>query len=111
ESTRRAPRASHPATAQAASDAACAARWFSPNWPLAVILLFINCCRFGAGGRWQGRHDSNARPSVLETDALPAELRPYGHLVSPWVRCIRHRLQNLRSSSRSGSLRLFLTVV
>jgi hypothetical protein len=26
----------------------------------------------------QGRRDSNPRPSVLETDALPAELLPYG---------------------------------
>jgi hypothetical protein len=25
----------------------------------------------------QGRQDSNPRPAVLETDALPAELRPY----------------------------------
>ena len=27
---------------------------------------------------WQERQDSNPRPSVLETDALPAELRSYG---------------------------------
>src|SRR5579875_4163335 len=27
---------------------------------------------------WQGRQDSNLRHSVLETDALPAELHPYG---------------------------------
>jgi hypothetical protein len=26
---------------------------------------------------WQGRRDSNPRPTVLETAALPAELRPY----------------------------------
>ena len=26
---------------------------------------------------WQGRQDSNLRPSVLETDALPTELLPY----------------------------------
>lgn len=26
---------------------------------------------------WQGRQDSNLRPSVLETDALPAELLTY----------------------------------
>src|SRR6185312_7457372 len=26
---------------------------------------------------WQGRRDSNPRPSVLETDALPAELHPF----------------------------------
>src|SRR5205823_13108019 len=26
---------------------------------------------------WQGRRDSNPRPSVLETDALPTELLPY----------------------------------
>jgi hypothetical protein len=29
---------------------------------------------------WQGLRDSNPRPSVLETDALPAELNPYAHL-------------------------------
>jgi hypothetical protein len=28
---------------------------------------------------WQGRRDSNPRPTVLETAALPAELRPYPH--------------------------------
>ena len=27
---------------------------------------------------WQGQKDSNHRPSVLETDALPTELYPYG---------------------------------
>ncbi len=27
--------------------------------------------------KWQGRRDSNPRPSVLETDALPTELHPY----------------------------------
>jgi hypothetical protein len=26
---------------------------------------------------WQGRQDSNPRPTVLETAALPTELRPY----------------------------------
>ena len=26
---------------------------------------------------WQGLRDSNPRPSVLETDALPTELNPY----------------------------------
>ncbi len=26
---------------------------------------------------WQGQRDSNPRPSVLETDALPTELYPY----------------------------------
>jgi hypothetical protein len=26
---------------------------------------------------WQGRQDSNPRPAVLETAALPAELHPY----------------------------------
>src|ERR1700731_1186084 len=26
--------------------------------------------------RWQGRHDSNVRPAVLETAALPTELPP-----------------------------------
>ena len=29
-------------------------------------------------GRWQEWRDSNPRPSVLETDALPAELHSYG---------------------------------
>ena len=28
-------------------------------------------------GKWQGLRDSNPRPSVLETDALPTELNPY----------------------------------
>ena len=28
--------------------------------------------------KWQGQKDSNPRPSVLETDALPTELYPYG---------------------------------
>ena len=28
-------------------------------------------------GLWQGRKDSNPRPAVLETAALPAELHPY----------------------------------
>ena len=27
--------------------------------------------------RWQGKKDSNLRPSVLETAALPTELLPY----------------------------------
>ena len=31
--------------------------------------------------KWQGRVDSNRRPSVLETDALPAELRPCVRLI------------------------------
>ena len=29
---------------------------------------------------WQGLGDSNPRPSVLETDALPTELHPFGPL-------------------------------
>ena len=28
--------------------------------------------------KWQGRRDSNSRPTVLETVALPTELHPYG---------------------------------
>ena len=28
-------------------------------------------------GLWQGRRDSNTRPTVLETATLPTELRPY----------------------------------
>src|SRR5262245_40104882 len=40
----------------------------------------IDCSRSGCG---QGRRDSNPRPSVLETDALPAELLPsVGRLVT-----------------------------
>ena len=49
---------------------------------------FTNCSKFRARRRraaafcetwrtWQGRRDSNPRPSVLETDALPTELHPY----------------------------------
>lgn len=34
---------------------------------------------FRALRKWQGRRDSNPRPSVLETDALPTELHPYTH--------------------------------
>lgn len=34
-------------------------------------LIFRKC------GEWQGLRDSNPRPSVLETDALPTELNPY----------------------------------
>jgi hypothetical protein len=30
---------------------------------------------------WQGQRDSNPRPSVLETDALPTELYPYATAV------------------------------
>ena len=42
--------------------------------PIAFLTL-----RFGraANHDWQGQGDSNPRPSVLETDALPAELYPY----------------------------------
>ena len=29
------------------------------------------------GAGWQGRQDSNLRPTVLETAALPTELHPY----------------------------------
>ncbi len=29
----------------------------------------------------QGRHESNVQPLVLETSALPVELRPYGYVV------------------------------
>src|SRR6478735_9278144 len=40
----------------------------------------IDCSRLGCG---QGRRDSNPRPSVLETDALPTELLPSeGRLVT-----------------------------
>ena len=28
-------------------------------------------------GKWQGQRDSNSRPAVLETAALPTELYPY----------------------------------
>ena len=37
---------------------------------------------------WQGQKDSNPRHSVLETDALPAELYPYMvglHGLEPWT--------------------------
>ena len=37
---------------------------------------------------WQGQKDSNPRHSVLETDALPAELYPYVvglHGLEPWT--------------------------
>ena len=30
-----------------------------------------------ANSAWQGQQDSNPRPSVLETDALPTELYPF----------------------------------
>ena len=34
---------------------------------------------------WQGQKDSNPRHSVLETDALPAELYPYIYPPERWV--------------------------
>src|SRR5699024_8087109 len=40
----------------------------------------------GSPGRWQGRQDSNLQPAVLETAALPIELRPFGHRAD-----LRHR--------------------
>ena len=36
-------------------------------------------------GMWQEREDSNPRPVVLETTALPTELRSYGALSTPPV--------------------------
>src|SRR6185312_4910194 len=47
----------------ASAPAAASSVFFS-----SAISLFYN---------WQGRRDSNPRPSVLETDALPAELHPF----------------------------------
>jgi hypothetical protein len=46
-------------------------------WQAARALAFS---ALGAGfvsRIWQGRQDSNPRPAVLETAALPTELRPY----------------------------------
>ena len=43
-----------------------------------LFLLFV----------WQGQKDSNPRHSVLETDALPAELYPFMvglHGLEPWT--------------------------
>ncbi len=45
---------------------------------------------------WQGRQESNPQPPVLETDALPIELRPY---VPP---CIVHDPARATVSDRPG---------
>jgi hypothetical protein len=37
--------------------------------------------RFLALGAMQGRRDSNPRPTVLETAALPTELRPWAEMI------------------------------
>ena len=39
------------------------------EWPTTASYQFAK--------HWQGQQDSNPRPSVLETDALPAELYPH----------------------------------
>ena len=53
---------------------------------------------------WQGRRDSNPRPSVLETDALPTELHPYRAL--PLRQC-RTRIKGKTSfESRMLSARI-----
>ncbi len=64
--------------------------------------------------RWQGRQDSNLQPLVLETSALPIELHPSeraAYFVSRCSWCCRQRGQNLLSSIRPGSFRLFLRVL
>jgi hypothetical protein len=73
-------------------------------------------CRRTHRGR-QGRQDSNLQPSVLETDALPIELRPYAmqfylsfYFVSRCSLCCLHLGQYFCSAMRSGSLRLFFSV-
>ena len=38
------------------------------------------------GKFWQGRTDSNCGPTVLETVALPTELRPYTTIQLRWAR-------------------------
>ena len=64
--------------------------------------------------RWQGRQDSNLQPLVLETSALPLSYTPTPiprYFVSRCSVCRRQRGQNLFSSSRPGSFRLFLRVL
>ncbi len=41
--------------------------------------LKMACLPIPPPRHWQGRQDSNPRPAVLETAALPTELRPYSH--------------------------------
>ena len=43
-------------------------------WPSAATAL----ARDVSDADWQGQQDSNLRPTVLETVALPTELYPYG---------------------------------
>ena len=43
------------------------------------------------GYAWQGRGDSNPRPSVLETDALPTELHPFRRCSVYWQSRCRAR--------------------
>ena len=43
--------------------------------------LFALLTLRSAASTWQGQRDSNPRPSVLETDALPTELHSYGPLI------------------------------
>src|SRR5215204_2082254 len=62
--------------------------------------------------RKQGRRDSNPRPAVLETAALPTELLPSAsyYLVSRWTVCFLSHGQNFFNSMRSGVLRRFFRV-
>jgi hypothetical protein len=49
---------------------------------IAVCVGNVNCY-FYFNIVWQGQQDSNPRHSVLETDALPAELYPYNFIYGP----------------------------
>src|SRR5258705_9975997 len=62
--------------------------------------------------KWQGRWDSNSQPPVLETGALPIELRPCGKRsravaclsTTPLLHYRSDLFQNLRNYSRSDRL-------
>ena len=69
-----------------------AAHWLRGAWPRLVDTVEAQeHASFGLAIK-QGRQGSNLRPLVLETSALPAELRPYGLNATRNPRC---RLQGL----------------
>jgi hypothetical protein len=54
-------------------------------WPVRVSVCAI--CPFSASLVGQGRRDSNPEPPVLETGALPIELRPFAGASVPAAGC------------------------
>jgi hypothetical protein len=51
--------------------------WDGENLTYNLLKPFDAIYQHASQSLWQGRQDSNLRPSVLETDALPTELLPY----------------------------------